>query len=175
MSVLPVETAKGELALAYLRAVATQCRCGVEVMVQDFGQIDAIVTARAAVEGYPDGVPVMLLVQLKSRTGLPTEGDDFRVRLERKTYDALRQDRPPGPRLLLVLALPDRWDEQIAWSPQQLCLRRCMYWCNLCGMPDVGSQETVTVVVPRRNEFGPDALMHLVNRAGAQGGIDDVT
>lgn len=165
MSYLPAAAAKGELALAYLHTVATQCRYAVDVTRLDYEQIDAVVKASRGSR------PVWLAVQLKSRTESADDGA-VRVRLDRQTYDTLRLADPPVPRLLLVLSLPRRWEEQVAWSAEQLALRRCMYWCNLRGLPDVGSQQTVTVAVPRRNEFGPEALTAMVDRLARHGDLD---
>lgn len=165
MSFLPAATAKGELALAYLHTVAAQCRCGVEVQRLDFEQLDAVVKASRGPR------PIWLAVQVKSRAEPASDGA-LRIRLDRPTYDTLRFPNPPVPRLLLVLSLPRRWEEQVVWSPEQLALRRCMYWCNLSGRLDVGSQQTVTVDLPRQNAFGPGALTAMVDRLARQGDLD---
>jgi Domain of unknown function (DUF4365) len=49
-----------------------------------------------------------------------------------------------------------------------MLLRHCSYWYSLHGRPDVAEQ-SVTVVIPRNQQFNPDALTGIMERIGNGG------
>jgi hypothetical protein len=78
------------------------------------------------------------------------------------------------PRILVVLLLPEKPNEQaeeypeqwISQTPEQLALLKCAYWINLNGMTESNNQATVTITIPMDDAhiFKPSVLNNLINQ-----------
>jgi hypothetical protein len=59
----------------------------------------------------------------------------------------------------------------MAWSAEQLTLRRCGYWMSLAGLPQSDNETTVTVSVPRANVLTAEALKDMMQRVNDRGSV----
>jgi hypothetical protein len=72
------------------------------------------------------------------------------------------------PRILVVVRVPEKLDDWLLQSEQELSLRHCGYWMSLRGMPDSTNETSVTVHVPRSQVFSVTALRDLMTRIGEE-------
>jgi Domain of unknown function (DUF4365) len=90
--------------------------------------------------------------------------DHLAYPLSRKNYDDLRIETLT-PRLLFVVLIPDDEADWLSHSENELALRYCGYWRSLRGMPQVDNEQSVTVHLPRAQQFTVDQLKELMARA----------
>jgi hypothetical protein len=150
---------KERLSIGYVAAVAARAGCQVVEWHVDRNKIDVTI-------GSVSGTPAKLDVQLKC-----TENANFTPThlvfsdLDVASYDVLRSTVIQSPKLLVVLSVPTNSDHWVTAGPDELILRTCAYWINLCGEPEVQNTSTKTVYLPRAQAFHPDALRDLMSRA----------
>jgi len=70
------------------------------------------------------------------------------------------------PRILIVLVLPENLADWLQQSEEELCLRYCAYWVSLRGMSETQNTTTVTISLPRSNQFTATALQSIMQRIG---------
>jgi hypothetical protein len=70
------------------------------------------------------------------------------------------------PRILVVLVLPEHRKDWLQQSEEELCIRYCAYWVSLRGLPETPNTTTVTISLPRTNQFTVAALQSIMQRIG---------
>lgn len=103
-------------------------------------------------------------LQLKSTSRDIVREDHVAFPLEMKNYDELRFQDYQVPRILVVVILPEEVQDWISQSEQEMLIRHCGYWLSLRGEPEVSNQETITVHLPRDQQFTVDALTDMMRR-----------
>ncbi|MBF0463656.1 MAG: DUF4365 domain-containing protein [Nitrospirae bacterium] len=105
-------------------------------------------------------------LQLKC-TSQNVMGDEFiRFPLNIKNYDDLRHINYMVPRILVVVVVPDKIEKWLNHSELELTMRHCGYWMSLYGEKEKDNTETVTVYLPRKQQFTVDNLKHMMYRIG---------
>lgn len=152
---------KEQFSGAYLRAVMSVAGYTVGTREVDDDSIDFTVSARGG-GGTPRRPMFDLQLKCTSRDVLRSNGIHFRR--SAKNYDDLRPEDLLAPRLLIVVVVPERPDDWITQSEDQMALRHCGYWLSLRGMPSRDDQETITVVLPRTQILTPSAVTQFMKR-----------
>ncbi len=95
----------------------------------------------------------------------------LRYPLKLKNYNDLRPAAEDliVPRLLVVVVVPADVGGWLQQSEEELALRHCGYWLSIQGAAPTENQETVTVVVPRIQQFTPTALQRIMQRVNGGG------
>lgn len=153
-----------EISKAYVAAVAAKCGFKLGTWSQDDDCLDVTIGAAGVLGGGTLASP-KLDIQLKS------SNDQTHVReqhiawqLSESHYDILRADSCV-PHILVVVMFPEDLEQSVEHSADQLILRRCGYWCNLKGEPDIdGEQQSTGVEVPKCNVFSPPVLLELMEK-----------
>ena len=78
--------------------------------------------------------------------------DVMRFPLKRKNYDDLRCDCWV-PRILVVVAVPERSEDWLAETENQLVMHCRAYWASLAGQPETTEEDAVTVELPANQPF----------------------
>lgn len=144
---------KEQFSIAYVRAVAAVA--GVKVLRSDVDDdsIDMCLERSGCFAPKLD-------LQLKCTAApLPSVGDISCV-LKLKNYEDLRRQPVVVPRWLVVLFVPEdiaKWLTLVN-PPTEVLLRHCAWWLSLAGLPEVDNEASVTVRLPHRNLFTPEAL-----------------
>jgi len=107
-----------------------------------------------------------LELQLKSTSRDLLDDKYLRYPLKLKNYDDLRLLDFAIPRILIVLVLPENLADWLQQSEEELCLRYCAYWVSLRGMSETQNTTTVTISLPRSNQFTATALQSIMQRIG---------
>ncbi|MEG4807873.1 DUF4365 domain-containing protein [Microcoleus sp. F8-D3] len=149
---------------AYVRAVTAVVGCSVDQPENDYDSVDLCIKA---VDRDPMQ-PHRLELQLKCTSRDVLDAQCVRYPLNVKNYNDLRVTAFI-PRLQVVVLVPENIGEWIQQSEQEMLLRHCAYWVSLRGMPETRNTNRITVELPRRNHFTPQALESIMQRISKGG------
>lgn len=149
-----------EISKAYVHAVAAACGFAVGHWSQDHGGVDTTISAERALGRGPYSKPKVDL-QLKATTQDVVREAHVTWSLEMAHYDKLRAPARV-PHLLVVLVLPEDADDSVSHTIDALIIRKCAYWVNMTGMPEVSGQASKTVLIPREQVFSPEGLLQIL-------------
>lgn len=156
------ETAqKEQFSRAYVAAVLAAAGCNSCRPDVDDDSVDLHLMMRNEENGTVNRGEIDL--QLKCTATAQLSGDTFPFPLKIKNYDDLRCNTLV-PRLLLVVCIPEQFNEWLCQTEEELCLRKCAYWYSLRNMPEVENQSTVTVQIPRNNIFSVEFLKNTMQK-----------
>lgn len=157
-----LNTQKELFSYAYIHAVASAAGYSSEVTKErDRYGIDLTI---AGEEG--DFFP-QLDVQAKC-ISMDVPNDQFvRYPLKLKNYNDLRTEKITAPRILVVVLVPEKIEDWLHQSEQEMCMKYCAYWKSLRGERETKNTTSVTVSLPRTNLFSVDALKSLMQRIAA--------
>ena len=148
---------KEAFSYAYLYALAAECGYSCQKGPQpDTDGIDATVRAKG-------GMRTQIDVQLKATSSPVVRAGALRVRVTRKQYDDLREKRQT-PLVLVALELPGAREDWLAWSPEELVMRRRAWWTVLEGSLPIETSST-SVQLPGDQLLSPHALRKIMARA----------
>jgi hypothetical protein len=147
---------KARLSLAYIEAVAAKAGYQVSEPRVDDDSVDGILMGR-------EGRRPRIEFQAKATARDVVGPEHIAFALPVKNYDDLRADTII-PRLLIVLTLPAEEQLWLSHSEEELALRHCCYWMSLLGKPTTENEKTVTVHLPRANQFNSATLADLMAR-----------
>jgi len=158
---------KEELSYAYVHAVASRAGFGCERPPKDRGSVDVMIRAEG---GMPEDAVlqhVVIQAQLKARSQIDDTNGEFSFPLPINNYNDLRA-RSMAARLLVVFVMPDDPEKWLTVDRETLIARRCAYWCNLKGEPEVENETSRTVRIRTANRFTPAGLRALMTKLSRQ-------
>ncbi len=103
-----------------------------------------------------------LELQLKCTSRELLDDNFIRYPLKIKNYDDLRMVNFAIPRILVVVLIPENLATWLTQSEEELCLKYCGYWVSLRGIPETPNTKTVTINLPRTNQFTVAALQSIM-------------
>jgi hypothetical protein len=156
---------KEELSYAYIHAVASRVGFGCDRPRVDADSIDVVISAHGKVAADSILHSARLDLQLKATAvELAMNGSgEYSFELPIKNYNDLKRDTLI-PRLLVLFAMPTDEEKWLSHDDESLITRKCAYWCNLFGLPDVTNAASKTVHVPKKNVFSPAVLAELMRK-----------
>ncbi len=149
------------LSRAYIQAVAGRCGLNCAFREYDYG-IDVTVHEITRRRNRYIESGFNLDIQAKSTINAIFDDKFVKYDMEIKTYDDLRDSQVGTPRILVLLALPEKEDEWALFSEDQLILKRCAYWLSLKGWPATKNETSVRVSIPRTNRFDVESLARIM-------------
>jgi hypothetical protein len=158
-----IDQRKEQFSKAYVHAVAAVAGYATYELSVDDDSIDFAIAARGS--EHTTRRP-RLEMQLKCTHSDVRGADHLSYPLKIKNYDDLRAD-VIVPRILVVVMVPEDVNLWLQHSEEKLCLKHCAYWVSLLGEPPTSNTDTVTVHLPRANQFNASALqsmMESINR-----------
>jgi hypothetical protein len=162
-----VNEQKQQLSVAYVHAVAAHAGYTCQVQIVDEDSVDVLIGAKAYVQDRAVLCSPRLEVQLKATSSPRLGAKHITFPLKRKNYEELRA-RTLIPRLLVVLVLPKNPAEWIETSEECMISRRCAYWASLFGVAETGNTRSVSVGLPRSQQFNVEQLQGLMRRVSRQ-------
>jgi Domain of unknown function (DUF4365) len=159
---LPENELKEELSYAYVHTLAARAGFSCDRPGKDRQSTDVIVNSEGAV--CEDAIlrQAHLGLQLKATSRDLPDGDFIPFSLPINNYNDLRI-RNAYPKLLVLFILPtDDQDWQHHTAEESLISRRCAYYLNLFGQPEVQNTDSKTVHIPRANILTVDSLRSLM-------------
>jgi hypothetical protein len=153
---------KEQFSVAYLSVVVTTAGYNLYQPRVDHDSVDWEITARRSEELARRP---RIDVQLKcTQRAEPFADEAIRFPVKRKNYEDLRDDLVMVPRILVVVLVPRQLRDWLHHSEEELALRHCGYWVSLRGLPSTPNRQTVTVPVPRSQQFTVEALQQMMKR-----------
>jgi hypothetical protein len=160
---MDINQQKEQFSNAYLRAVASVAGYTCYKPEPDTDSVDWGI---AAVGGKGTTRSPRVEMQLKCTGRSVMDVECVRFPLKIKNYDDLRAENYQVPRILIVVAVPQDIKEWLLHSEEELAMRHCGYWVSLRGHGASTNSETVTVALPRKQQFTVDALRDMMVRIG---------
>ncbi|MCD8325154.1 MAG: DUF4365 domain-containing protein [Lachnospiraceae bacterium] len=161
---------KEDLSVCYLRAVSAVNGIAFERIEHDEDSVDCILK-KFIVDEMEGRFNSMISVQLKA-TSSPSQytisKDKIAYRLKVKNYNDLCE-LAAVPGILALLILPEREDEWVKWTTEELLLRGRMYWLSLQGKDKSTNKDWVTVQIPVNNVLNAATVNELLKRAAEEG------
>lgn len=154
---------KEQFSNAYLQAVVTVAGYCLYKPAVDDDSVDWGIAASGTIGRVRSP---RLELQLKSTSRDILSDSELRYPLKLKNYDDLRPDEFAIPRILVVVLLSENLADWLQQSEEELCLRYGGYWGSLRGMPETQNTATVTIPLPRTNQFTPQALQSIMQLIG---------
>ena len=107
-------------------------------------------------------------VQLKATSVLLRRADGFHFKLDRGTYNILRADYLDNSRscpiILAVLELPTAPVHWLECTPDNLILRRCLWWESLVEYPEIDQMSKV-ITIPETQTLTQPSLEKMMEQA----------
>jgi hypothetical protein len=154
---------KQQLSVAYVHAVAARAGYSCQVQNVDLDSVDLIISGTARIHELSVIRSPRLAVQIKASSSLELQVGHLMFPLPIKNYEDLRAETLI-PALLVVLLLPKNTTQWLEITQECMISRRCAYWISLSGMPESQNRRTVSVRLPRSQQFTVDQLQSLMRR-----------
>jgi hypothetical protein len=160
---MTLDEQKEQFSFAYVRAVAAVAQVAATKPTIDDDSIDLNFRMRGGggIRRSPQ-----IDAQVKCTETVALNGPNFSFTIKIKNYDELRPTDVLVPRILVVVTVPQLLGEWLDHSEEELAMRKCGYWLSLRGLPDSGNMATVTLRLPRANQFTVAALQAMMDRVG---------
>ena len=154
---------KQQLSIAYVHAVAARAGYACQVINIDNDSIDVQLAARGFVHEKAVLRSPKIDVQLKATSQPVLKESHLSFTLPIKNYNELREP-VLVPRILVVLLLPEDDALWLVQSEDAMITKHCAYWMALLGRSETGNQRSVTVQLPREQQFTVPILRSLMER-----------
>jgi hypothetical protein len=162
---IPRSHVEEHLSRAYVMAVVARAGATFTPTSSDYG-IDGYIqgvtelsNGKCASTGHP------IQCQLKATTTCGLTNDDVLYDMDVAAYNKLARCEDPSLCLLVLLRLPERYEEWLTLSEDELVLKNCCYWHHITGRPSANAASQ-RIKVPRTQLFTPAAVVELLNHAG---------
>ncbi len=154
---------KEQFSIAYVRAVASVAGFTVHKPEVDDDSVDLALAASGDI-GTIRSPRLDLQIKCSSRDLLGADSLSFPLLL--KNYDDLRPLDVMVPRILVVVLVPNRIEDWLEHSEEQMVMKHCGYWMSLRGREASNNVESITVHLPRNNAFTVQGLQEIMTRIG---------
>jgi hypothetical protein len=164
--VMPRSHIEEQLSIAYVRAVAA--RAGVKIKFTDSPEYGTDVYLQR-ITHLPTGEITetgwMILCQLKATTSCKFQADSIAYDMKIDAYNKLAAWEGPTPCILVLLRLPDDFDEWLNLDEERLLLKNCCYWTRITE-PVSTNVSSKRIFIPRTQLFTPEAVTELFDLVG---------
>jgi hypothetical protein len=157
---------KEQFSKAYVKAVASVA--GYATYLPDIPDLDSVDYGISTRIVGPVHCSPKLELQLKGTSQNIVDDGFVRFPLKIKNYEDLRK-RVQVPRILIVVTIPDEMDEWLIQDEESLSLYKCGYWISLREAEPVDNIASVTIPIPRSQQFTVDALQEMMRRISEGG------
>jgi len=159
-----------ELSYAYIHAIASQSGFSFEIIRKDRDSIDATIRAKGTLSSKSKWTSPSLDIQAKATTNLTLVDGNFSFSLLMHNYNELKKNRST-PAILVVLFLPEKFEDWLHHTEESLITKKCAYWVSLKDAPDSNNETSITIHVPKSNVFSPETLTKLLTNISEKGSI----
>ena len=160
---MTIDDQKEQFSFAYARAVAAVAQVVVNEPTVDDDSVDLSFKKKGG--GGKVRSP-QLDVQVKCTESANVHANHVAYPLKLKNHEELRPTNLLVPRILIVVTVPDDLDDWLNHSEKELAMRKCGYWLSLRGEPPTTNDTSVTVHLPRANQFTVAQLRQIMQRIG---------
>ncbi len=160
---------KEELSITYISALCAVSGISFDRQFHDDDSTDATIKKLITL---PDGrkCEAILRVQLKatsSTTQYKEDDSTITYVLKAKNYNDLKTISTT-PIVLALLILPEKEDEWVTWTHEELMIKGRMYWQSFESAPEIENKSSITVKIPKENYLNSDRLLELLQRVAEE-------
>lgn len=167
---IPPEHIKERLNVAYVTAVVAKAGAACSFTdAPEYGNDGHISKVVQLPNGKFRETGHIIHCQLKATCTSEIRGDNIIYDMEVDAYNKLAQ-WSGSTCILILLCLPEKVTDWLHLSEDQLILKRCSYWTQICG-PQSSNKSTQRVSIPRKQLFTPETVVELLKRLETTGGI----
>ena len=159
---IPREHLQERLSYAYVEAVVARAGAALAVP-HDYGDDGHIQLINRLPNGKYCNTGYLFHCQIKASTTTTIQNDVIAYEMEVEAYNKLASWEGHAPILLLLLRLPDRYEDWISISEERMILQQCCYWYHNLG-PCTENTSTKTIHVPRTQIFTPESVTDWLER-----------
>ncbi|HUY89247.1 MAG TPA: DUF4365 domain-containing protein [Pirellulales bacterium] len=157
---------KEQFSNAYLCAVAAAAGFQSYKPLPDVDKTDWVIAAPGP-KGTVRSPKVEVQLKCTSRDVLRDDHLAFAVDID--TYENLRDPSHMVPKILKVVVVPEDVEDWLMHSEERLALHHCGYWASLRGLPESDNTASVTIPIPRRQQFTVEELAGILDRIATGG------
>jgi len=150
---------KEEFSRAYAAAVASVAGYSTYKPEVDDDSIDLGLAARG---GGGTVKSPRLEVQLKCTSSPVMDSETITFPLKLKNYKDLIGGDYAVPRILVLVIVPDDVSNWLEHTENQLAIKHCGYWVSLKDLPETENRASVSIKMPRKQQFSVAALKELM-------------
>lgn len=161
---------KEELSINYIATVAAIGGIDYEINRHDGDSTDGLLK-KWVMPKSGGKIHTSLRVQLKctsSTSQYTDDGKHITYQLKAKNYNDLTA-RSTTPIVLGLLVIPEKNDDWIKWSIEELLIKGCMYWLNLANNEETSNKASVSVKIDKNNVINSNTLNALLNKIAEEG------
>ena len=156
---------KEDIHISYISALCASVGVSYDTQRHDADSTDGIIKKRIHFE---DGrfYDSSLRIQLKStssKSQFQDHSNYISYKLKAKNYNDLCAPATT-PIILGLLILPEKENDWIQWSPEELSIRGCMYWKNFAQYPKSNNKSSVTVNIEKENVLNGRTLIDILKK-----------
>jgi hypothetical protein len=157
---MDINQQKEQFSITYIRAIAAVAGYSLYRPEVDNDSVDLGIVSRG---GTGKILSPRLELQLKCTARDISNENYIKYPLNLKNYNDLKINALV-PRILVVVLVPEKIADWIKQTEDELCLRYCAYWVSLRGITDTENTTSVTIEIPRSNQFTPLSLQAIIER-----------
>ena len=155
---------KEDISISYISAICAHAGISYETVRHDEDSTDGILRKFVSFEGIKYNSE--LHIQLKStssKSQYSDKGDKIVYKLKAKNFNDLCC---PGtvPIILGLLILPENETDWVAWSPEELLIKGCMYWADLSSETESNNKNTVDIKIDKSNLINVETLLQMMEK-----------
>lgn len=147
---------KEHISRAYLHAMATRAGYTIANWNVDKDGVDATIRHRG----------LMVDIQLKCTCVPVTTKSGYGYRLDKRTYDLLRDAARSAPGYLVLMIVPEDISEWIVLDARHLLLACHAYWARVQDRPALSGTQSTMIDLPSQNVLSVDSLRMMFVDAG---------
>lgn len=144
---------------AYVRAIAARAGCYVQRRFDDVDRIDGDIRSYSDEGRFPSAP---LEFQLKASTTADVQDDAVIYDLSAAAHNRLCARQSSAPSILILVVMPQRLDDWLLESEEDLLLRRAAYWLSLEGREPTANANSKRIRIPRDNQLTVDSLYRIM-------------
>ena len=160
---MTIDDQKEQFSFAYARAIAAVAQIEVSEPSVDDDSIDLMFKRKGG--GGVVRSP-QIDAQVKCSESANVHADYIAYPLKLKNYEELRPTDILVLKILIVVIVPENLGDWLNHSETELSMRKCGYWFSLRGMPPTNNDTSVTIRLPRANQFTVTQLLQMMQRIG---------
>lgn len=160
---------KEDISISYISALCAHAGIAYEITRHDADSTDGILKKTITLDGQRK-YNAELRIQLKCTSSVSqyAEKDDaITYKLKVKNYNDLCLPAT-SPLILGLLVLPEKDEEWLSWSREELLLKGCMYWAEFSGEQESSNIGTVSVRIEKKNVLNTEMLLLILEKVARE-------
>lgn len=159
---IPREHLQERLSYAYVQAVVARAGAALAIP-HDYGDDGHIQSINRLSNGKYRSTGFLFHCQIKATTTTIIQNDSVVYDMDAEAFNNLASWEGTSPCLLLLMRLPQNFEDWFSLSEERLILQNCCYWYHITETT-TGNSSSKRIYVPRTQLFTPEAVTQWLDR-----------